>query len=252
MESGELPLGWYLRAVGRSWVLVVLIVLIAAGAAAGYSLSRDPVYRAEMALVVGQGSGLLDPAALGQSPEPFTQTVSGLLTSDVVARRVIGIVEGEPASGERSLIPLDTIGGEQPGGEQASGEQGGLIPDQLLSRLEVETEPQSTVLNVSYDSTSRREARAVLDGIARGFDDVLQESFPSGGAAGSRRITVTVFDPPQLLSEPVSPHPIRNTGVAGVLGLLLGLAIAIGRASLERSGTRRMSASDAEPRASDA
>lgn len=202
-EATEPPLGWFLRVLWRNWWIVLLATLVAVGAAAAYTYTRDSEYRAEMAIVVGQDDGLLQPGALGQSPEPFTQTISGLLTSDIVARRVI----------EELDLSLSAMS--------------------LLKRVEVTSRPQSTVLDVSYDSTDRSRAVAVLEAVARIFPEVLETTFPAPPAASeASQITVTVFDPPRLRAERVAPRPVRNLTIAGGLGLLIGIALALARAAL--------------------
>lgn len=204
----EPPLRWLLGALGRNWILIVVVTLAAAGAAGALSYRQANEYRAEMGIVVGQGGGLLQPG-FGQSPEPFTQTISGLLKSDIIAREVV------VQSGLR------------------------VSPSELRRNLKVTTRPESTVLDIQYDSTNRALALQVLQGIARVFPKVLNDRFSSTGR-GSRdeRVSVTVFDPPRALADPVAPRPVRTAAIAGVLGLLLGCGLAVAGDVLSRSRKR--------------
>lgn len=174
----------------------MLSVIVAVGVAAGISYSKQSEYRAEMAIVVGQGGGLLQPG-FGESPEPFTQTISGLLKSDVVARKVIS------SSGVR------------------------VLPATLTKNLSVSSRPESTVLDVSYDSSDQELALNVLRGVAAVFPNVLADRFPTAKGGGGGEVSVTVFDPPRLLADPVAPRPVRNMVIAAALGLLVGIALAI-------------------------
>lgn len=202
--GAEPPLGWFLRVIGWQWWLVAICVLVAVGIAAAYSYSQDSEYRATMSLVVGEGGGLLQPSDISQSPEPFTQTISSLLSSDIVAQKTI----------ERQGLSMSS--------------------QHLLASLEVNSRPESTVLNVSYDSTDKKQALRVLEGVATVFPAIISKRLASSvdPEAAVPALSVTVFDPPRLEPNPVSPHPIRNMAIAAALGLLLGIALALVRAAL--------------------
>jgi uncharacterized protein involved in exopolysaccharide biosynthesis len=67
---------------------------------------------------------------------------------------------------------------------------------------------------------------------------VLDSSFQAP-ADDVSRITVTVFDPPRLRSDPVYPHHARTLAIAAALGLLIGIALALTRAATgEPEGSR--------------
>ena len=182
------------------------MVLIGIGAVIGLSAIQEPTYRASMKIVVGQGGGVFQPQ-FGASVGTFTQTMSSLIETDIVARRVI-----------RNLRLRAT-------------------PKTLLEDVHVSTRPESSVLEVSYDAKNRSEAVRTLAEIGVVFTTLVEQKLgrevvgeTTGAALG---ITAEVFDPAHLEPDQVSPKPVRNAGLAGILGLGLGLLFGFLRESLD-------------------
>lgn len=208
------PLSQYLRVARRQAWLIVLVPVIAVAVAGIIVSQQEPVYRASMDLVVAQSGGDLQPVIGSQ---PLTQTMTNLLESTVVASTVI-----------------DNLGLD-------------MTPQALQERIHVATRPESSVLGVSYDSSSREEALSVVSEIATVFttlvDDKLGIRSSNGGFQGSGArplIFATVFDPPHLEPGRVSPKPVRTLGLAGALGLVIGIALAFARENLDdRIRTKR-------------
>jgi len=203
----ETALNRYASVLRRNAWLVALVVLIALGSASLVVFTQDSVYRASMQIVVGQAGGDVQPV-IGSTP--LTQTMSNLLESDVLATNVI------------QNLDLNTT------------------PEKLIKDLHVAAQPDSAVLEVSYDSTDSEQAQAVLEEVASVYtklvDQKLGISSGSGGFQGGSAapsIFATVFDPPHIEPNPVSPKTGRTLGFAAVLGLVLGLVLAFVRDSLD-------------------
>lgn len=195
----------YLQIVRRGWWKIALATLIAIGAAAAYTFTQPAVYRSSMKIVVGQGQGIFAPE-VGNVAEQFTQTMSDLLESDIVAAEVIEELDLE------------------------------MTPAELLSNATVVTKPATAVLEVTYDDTNRARGRAILETIGETFTALVQEKLvPAPDTttlpddATNLAVTATIFDPAHYLPGQVEPKPLRNVAVAGVLGLVLGLlALVVG------------------------
>jgi receptor protein-tyrosine kinase len=185
----------YLAIVRRQAWLVLLAVGVSVSVAWALSAIQDPTYRASMKIVVGEQGGVLPPIS-GGSPEPFTQTMSSLLESDIVAQTVI------------DELDLD------------------LSPDTLLNRLHSTSRPQSAVLDVTYDSTSKESAVRILDAVGAVFPAIVNRRLTTGADGTSERVVVTVFDPAKAEAAPVAPRTLRNVGFAFAVGLLVGLILA--------------------------
>src|SRR5438067_7733667 len=129
----------------QGWLIALIVVCAVAGAAA-ITAVQTPVYQASMKIVVGQGNGFFQPQ-FGSSVQPFTQTMTALLESNVVAKSVI----------DKLHLPT--------------------TPRGLLSQLSVSSNPESSVLDVSYDSTSKEDATSVLNTVGSTFAALVQDRF---------------------------------------------------------------------------
>jgi Mrp family chromosome partitioning ATPase/capsular polysaccharide biosynthesis protein len=195
----------YVRILRRRWWIVVLVIAVSAGAAGAYTYRQPTIYRAEMKIVVGQGQGIFLPQ-FGNVADQFTQTMSNLLQSDIVAARVI--------RSEHLAIP----------------------PNELLTNLTVTTKPESAVLEVTYDDESARLAQSVLAEVGQSFTDLVRERLTNErGPQSNSAISATIFDPAHLLPGTVQPKPPRNLAVAVVLGLVLGMLAALLRERVDET-----------------
>ena len=217
MNDSQTPLSHYLRLLRRQWWLVALIFVVTVGTAAVFVFSQASVYRATMKIVVAESGGDSQPDFGSQQ---LSQTMKTLIESDVVARQVI-----------RNLRLKTT-------------------PTELQKKLTVSFRPDSSVLDISYDSTSKARALTVLDEYRKVFAEVVDQTLGvrSRGSILGRQsslpgIVVKVFDPPHLQPDPVAPKPVKTLGFAAAFALALGLMLAFARESLD---DRIRSSRDAE------
>jgi succinoglycan biosynthesis transport protein ExoP len=205
LSDSQTPLSHYLRLLRRQAWLVVLLVVLTLGTTAVLVFSQKSVYRATMQIVAYQSGGQ---SQTDFGSQQLSQTMKTLLESDVVAKEVI-----------------DNVGLE-------------TTPPKLLKKVHVSFRPDSSVLAVSYDSTSKSQALAVLDEYRRVFVTQVKRlgvrDRPSGqGNQDTPETVVDVFDPPHLQPDPVSPKPAKTLGFAAAFGLALGLMLAFARESLD-------------------
>jgi Mrp family chromosome partitioning ATPase len=209
-ESTGSSLRRYMSAVRRQWVIVVTVVVVSL-TVAGWWLSRqDSQYASEMKIVVGQGQALFGPD-VSFAVEPFTQTMTDLLESEVVARRVKEDLNLEESPGE------------------------------ILDNLQVDTKPDASVLNLTYKDTDQVRSRQVLQRVGEVFTELVDTRFggqgtQAGTGTGGQQpadqtppVTATIFDPAHALPDRVSPKPGRTLAIAAVLGLIAGILLALVR-----------------------
>jgi succinoglycan biosynthesis transport protein ExoP len=192
-----------LRFVQRQGWLVLLVPLIALAAAAVIVQRQHSIYRASMGIVVAQAGGpYLSP--LGN--QSLSQTMRNLLSSNIVARRVVD--------------QLDLA----------------VSPSHVQHELKVQLKPDSSVLEVSYDSPDKSEAVRTLAAVGQTFETLARERLgvsTSLKQPGPLLIVVSLFDPPHLNAGRVSPRPVRTMAFAGILGLVVGLILALARETLD-------------------
>src|SRR6266496_4312357 len=156
-----------------------------------------------MGILVAQGGGSVQPQ-LGNLP--LTQTMTNILESDVVATQVTRKLNLQISSSD------------------------------LLKKITVQVKPDSSVLGVSYDSSSKRQAIQVLDALATAFKSLIRQQLGVSASfrqTGPLRIVVSVFNPPHLEPGRVSPQPTKVLAFAGALGLVLGFILAFARDALD-------------------
>jgi capsular polysaccharide biosynthesis protein/Mrp family chromosome partitioning ATPase len=195
----------YLRTVKRQAWLVILVPTLVVGAMFLVTKTQDPVYRASMTLLVGEQADK-GPPSLGDNS--LTRNMVTLLESDYVTRTVI-----------RNLR-LD------------------MTAEEFKEKLSVDVLPETSVLNVGYDSTDPDLALRVVDQIRRIYPKRLDETLGTRTpgqprVAGSFDLVVRVFDVPHVQADPVGPKTSTNIIFGLVAGIALGLLLAVAREALD-------------------
>jgi tyrosine-protein kinase len=206
--SEDLSLVRHLRTLRRGAWLIALCLAGGLVSAAIFVSTQHSVYRASMKVVIGQGGGIFQPADAG-AVDPLAQTMTNLLQSDIVARRVI------------TKLNLS------------------LTPREFLDRLAVSTKPQTAVLSVRYDSGDKAQAVAILRETGDVFTTLVRQRL--GGQNRSRSpvgaptipVSASIFDPAHLEPGRISPRPLRTIALAGALALLIGVGLVLARESLK-------------------
>jgi succinoglycan biosynthesis transport protein ExoP len=200
----------YILVLRRQWWVVTVVAVVAILAAVVYVKRAQPVYAASSSLVVGQGQTLFDPAT-SVNVQPFTQTISDLLESNVVAHDTI------------SALGLKTT------------------PSSLLGNLTVTSTSTTAVISVTYNDTDPQRAVKVLSTLESIFTRLVNTKLAgkptTGAAAGaaaqaSQPVSAVVFDPAHLNPGRVSPKTGSTLVIAAILGLVAGLLLAFLRDAL--------------------
>lgn len=189
-----------LRIFKGGWVIILVVTVICGAAGLGFSLLSDPVYRSTTTLYVTSGSDsssqstYQDSLAAQQRVTSYTK----LVASDAVVRDAIG-------SGPLTL----TLG-------------------QAKAALSATTSPETVLLNVSARSENRDTAAELANAVARSMTEFVRDlETPSGG--GDPLAKLTVVTPAEPSDTPISPRTKRNTALAVLFGLVLGVAAVFAR-----------------------
>ena len=159
-----------------------------------------------MSIFVAQAGGGFQPILGSQS---LSQTMSNLLQSDIVANQAI------------KDLGLDTT------------------PEKLRKKLKVSFKPDSSVLDVSYDSPQKPLAVAVLGSIALEYTRLVDEKLgvrsraQRGGSSPCRSSSRRSLIPRICRKSGFRRSRAKNLGFAIALGLVLGIILAIARESLD-------------------
>ena len=189
----------YLRILRKRWMTIVITTLVVVGLAAAVTALQTKQYASSTQFFVSVSGA--DTTQLQQG-STFTQervkSYAQLLTTP------------------RALTPV----AEELGGGATAGD--------LAKKINVTTPPETVLLEVEVTDTSPEQAQEIANAVGEAFPKVVSEiEQPEGN--GSSPIKVSLVRPAETSDSPVSPQPLRNLGLGAVLGLLLGLGLAIVR-----------------------
>lgn len=196
----------YWRIVQRRWLLILACLALSLGAAAAVTTLTTPQYASSARLFVSTGEQ--DAASAYQGGLFATQRVASY--ADLVQSRELAETVGarlDLSDAEVSLLP---------------------------AQVEAEVVPETVLLSITATDPSAPQARVVAQAYAEELQALIRELETPPGSSNPP-IKASIVDSASLNEAPVSPQPLRNYGLAAVLGLLLGLGIAVLRELLDNT-----------------
>jgi capsular exopolysaccharide synthesis family protein len=107
-----------------------------------------------------------------------------------------------------------------------------LGPEAIRKRISAQAIPDTVLLRATVTDSSRDRARLVATVLASRFKSLV-ESLETPPGAGISSVKVEVVVGPETADAPVSPRPVRNHALAGLLGLIVGAGAAVMREVLD-------------------
>jgi len=193
----------YLRIVRRRWTLIAACLLLTLAAAAAITLRATPQYSATAQLFIStprtEGIDVYQGSLFSQER---VASYADLIKGEDLAQRVV------------DRLSLD--------------ESAGDLSEQISSVVV----PETVLLEVTVTDPVPARAKGLAAGVADEFTKFVLELETAPGQRTSP-IKATIVDSPTLPTSPVSPQPLRSLGLAAVLGMLLGVGLAILRETLD-------------------
>jgi capsular exopolysaccharide synthesis family protein len=189
----------YVRACRRRWLWIVLPVLIAAGAAAGLTLTAAPAYRSSTVLFVTTSS--TDPDATASRLNSYIALITGPRVAQNVA---------------------DKLGN-------------GVTADQVQKNLTAQVQAGTDLLVVSAVDPDQGTSRAMVTAASSTLVTLAAELDPPATATqqGNPTPKVSIAQQPVTTRDP--GNLVRNIGFSAVLGLLIGAAAVAVREATART-----------------
>ena len=193
----------YVQAVRKYWWLVLLVILAGVGAAVAVTVTASPKYESSVSFFVSTPPGA-DGTALqaDQYAQRRVNSYVGLLTSEVLANRIIA----------------------------DSGVD--LTPAQVSASITASADLNTVLLNATVTDTSPERATAIATALSKQFGLLVGE-LDNRGSADNANVQLNVISGPTYNPDPVSPRKTLNIGLGFLVGLALGLALAILRQLLD-------------------
>ncbi len=203
--------GNVLRVIQRRLWAIVLVMLVLTGSALGFSLAQTPTYKASSLVVIGQ-----------EKPDKS----EALLSRGIADPEVIVVLSATAARA------VDTLPVAQAVVEKLN------LPEEdvpvVLANMNVEAEPGTLFIKVSYTDTDPRRAERVANAIGEVFSDQISELNVS-----AIPLTAKVWEPATLPETPESPRLLLNGALALVIGTVLGIGLAFLLESLDHGRSPR-------------
>ena len=190
-----------LTALRTGWWLALAGLLLGAGAAVLVTLLQTPLYASNTQFFVTTTGTNAQQLQGGQLAEQRAAAYSRLVTGEDVAQRVV----------DRLNLSMSTA----------------------ALRGEISANSDTVLIDVTVTDPSAKQAQSIAAALGEEFPAYITALETEGG--GGTPVQVTVSDRPGLPGSPVSPDPVRNIVLGGLVGLLLGAALALLRARLDRT-----------------
>ena len=181
------------RALRRGWWIVLLTLLVSLGASAWVTSRQQPRYRARASVAV--------------APNTRVRSVSDTLRSlDTLERRtVIATFARLPAAPETRAA--------------AAREMGRDASDLRRYRVDASVLPQTNIIRLTVEGRDAETAAAFANALAQATRREVRSLYGV--------YTLKTLTPAVASRRAIYPDPQRNAVVAGLLGLLVGVAAAL-------------------------
>ncbi|MBJ7358874.1 Wzz/FepE/Etk N-terminal domain-containing protein, partial [Nocardioides sp.] len=207
----------YWRTIKRRWVSVVVMLLLSASAAAFVTWQTTPQYSSTARLFVATSQGEVNAAA-----------------GDTFANQRV--------SSYADLVPKSP----RLAGDVVALLDDGTDPDELRAQIAASVVPETVNLELTATDPDPERARDIAQAYAQALSDLVPTLEPAS-TNGEQIIVARVVDNAQLSTTPVSPQPVRNLGLGVVLGLLLGVALAVVRELMDTTVSSAEDVAEATP-----
>lgn len=178
----------------RRWWLAVIVALVAAAVAYGYTSVQTPMYRSQTTMVA-------------RSVPPDNGTIEAI-------KKTMPSYAQDLGNRQSWAMSLDNAGIQD------------VSHDEVAAGLRVQPRPDENALVMTIDSTDPVKAAIVAETIANDFVDrqnaELQET-----SAGGFRVVWLVSQAASVPGQPFEPRPRLYAAAAALFGLILGLLLAV-------------------------
>jgi succinoglycan biosynthesis transport protein ExoP len=193
----------YVRVLRAHWLLIVVSVALCTGAAGALAWTRTAVYAAQTQLFVST-----------RPTSDLSETYAGGLFAQQRVRSYIELVSAPRVTAaviNRLRLPYSV--------------------EELQPRIQASIPPDTVLIDITVEDASPLRAKAIADALGVEFPRFIAElETPADGRAPP--VSVSVAQPSQLPSAPVSPNKLLYLLLGAQLGLLLGVAGAVVREAL--------------------
>lgn len=189
----------YAKALARRWAVVAVVALLSVAAAAVMALVSTPQFEATTQLFVSVQAGSQDASQLSQGSLFSSQRVKSYAEIASSPRVTEPVIED---------LSLD------------------MTADELSQRIEAEAPLDTVLINLTYTDPNAQRAALVANALGARFVTVVEKlERPDPGNASP--VEVSLIREAIVPAAPVWPRPALIVGTAALLGVAVGVAIAL-------------------------
>ena len=195
----------YIRILRKSWVLIMMLTLVGVGASAGFSLLQTPQYSATSKVFVStQSAGTTSDLAQGNSfSVARVKTYSDLVLTPLV------------------LLPVvENLGFT-------------VTPSELATRVTASAPLDTSIIDITVTDSDPARAADTAIAISASLTNVVNEIETPDVADAISPVKLTLAQEATVPLAPISPNVPLNIALGALVGLALGLGIAVLRETLE-------------------
>ncbi len=195
----------YLRAIRKRWWMVVGALGVAIAVAVTITVLTPPRYAASVTFFVNaQSASTTDAFQGGTFVQQRVKSYVDVLTSNRLAQAIVD--------------------------QQADG----LSAEKVQESITAQVVPDTVLVQATVTDGDRARALRLAQAVATEFPELVK-TLETPPRATTPTVGVQILAEPKLADGPVSPQPLRNIGLAAVLGLIVGAGAAALRESLDTS-----------------
>jgi capsular exopolysaccharide synthesis family protein len=194
----------YIRILRKNWVIIVVATLLGLGIAGAWSLTRTPQYEAQSTVFVStqSGSTIQDLQQGSNFTQSRVQTYTNLVTTPIVMNPVIA--------------ELDL----------------GMTASELSAQVEASAALNTTLITITVTGADPVQAADVANALGASLKSTVERlETPNGTDTSPVRVERVKDALPPL--KPSSPNVPLNLALGALVGLALGIGVAVLRAVLD-------------------
>ncbi|TFC33851.1 polysaccharide biosynthesis tyrosine autokinase [Cryobacterium sp. TMT2-14] len=195
----------YIRILRKSWVLIVLLTLVAVGAASTYSILQTPKYSATSKVFVSTQAG----ATTNDLAQGSSFTVQRVKTySDLVSTPLV-------------LLPLiDSLSLD-------------ITAEKLAKKITASAPLDTSIIEITVIETDSARAAQIANAAADSLTAVVQTIETPEIADAISPVKLTRAQEATVPTVPVSPNVPLNIALGALVGLAMGIGLAVLRETLD-------------------
>ena len=194
----------YLVILRKNWLLIIAFTLLGVGAAAGYTLTVTPLYSAETTVFVSSESA----SSVSELSQGNTYTLSRVTTyAELVST---------PSVLEQVIAALDLD----------------ATSEDLALRVSASASTSTTLITITAQDADAVTAANIANATGSSLASVVEE-IETPTTDESSPVRLTVVEKATAAFSPSTPNVNLNLALGGLVGLALGLGLAVLRSTLD-------------------